>query len=482
MKNLYKILAFAIFNVFFFVNIYTLKDGHNWGDDFAQYIRHAINLVEHKPYTANISLDYWIVSPPGFPFLLSSLIYWFGVNLKILKLLNVVIWGLSALVVYSLVLMRLNLVWARVLTVWFLTCPFLFTFKQNVLSDIPFMCFILMSIWSFMKFEEYQQKDLNVSSRVFLVLSILCMSYALLIRWAGFSLFLAVIVYLLIVKRRWNLSLGFILGALVSWFIAIQCGCLVSGYFYKVTQSTQEWFGFCWYNITYNFQMILSFFVADDKLFSQILTPVTFNLINSIFALLFLGIITIFIYRLIHRKISFMGCVTFFYLMGAFLWPVSGGERYVLPVMVPLTICGIRYIKANFHKILALIFVILIFMNIFIIVSNLKFNNDDIYQKESLEMIQWVGRNIKPDERYMFSHPRALSLFTNHIGALFFVYPEDKNRWYKRIKPLQIKFLITDKQYDYISRYKDFIVPVADYKLHVNEVWENCRYKIFKVS
>src|SRR5580704_2440608 len=104
MTHFHKIIMSALVVLFFIINTYTIKDGHNWGDDFAQYIQHAINLIEHKPYASGISYDLRIACPPGFPFLLTSVIYWFGVNFKILKSLNVLLWAISALAAYGLTL------------------------------------------------------------------------------------------------------------------------------------------------------------------------------------------------------------------------------------------------------------------------------------------------------------------------------------------------------------------------------------------
>ncbi len=482
MKNLYIIIAFAIFGLFFFVNIFTLNDGHNWGDDFAQYIQHAVNLVEHKPYASGISYDLWVIYPPGFPLLLSSVIYWSGINFKILKSLNVLFWALSALAAYGLALRWLDFFWARMITVWLLTSPIFFFFKQNVLSDIPFMCFVLLSIWTFMKSEEYQQKGLNDSSRIFLLISIFFMSYSFLIRWVGISLFLAVILYFFVVKRDWKRSLGFIFGAAISWFIALQCGSLAMGIVDKTTTSLlQACLLISWYNLAYTFQTILNLFISEDKFFSQMITPSTFAFINNLVGLLFLGIIGAFFYRLYQRKISFMGCFTLFYLMGIILWPANAGTRYLLPIMIPITIYFITSIKPAWRKLAAFIFLFLILQNVFVIASNFKFNDDDIYQKDTLEMMQWVEFHIKPEENYMFSRPRVLGLLTHRIGHNFGTYPQDMKDWYKRIKPLHINYLIMDKGFEPFSRYNNFRLRVDSYDLYINLVWKNNLYKIFNV-
>ena len=472
MKSLYTITAFLLFGLFFFINIFTLNDGHNWGDDFAQYIQHAINLVEHKPYASKISWDLWVVYPPGFPLLLSSMIYWFGVNFKILKCLNVLLWALSALAAYGLALKSLDLFWARMIAAWFLTSSFFFFFKQNVLSDIPFMCFVLLAMWTFMKFEDYQQKGFKIQSQALLWLSIFCMSYALLIRWAGISLFLAVILYYFVIKRDWKASLSFILGAVIACFIALQYGASPIGYFDKNTVShLREFFGSILYNSAYALQMILTFFISSTS----------FAMNNNWVGLLFLGIMGLFFYRLYLRKISFMGCFTFIYLGGVILWPIHEGPRFLLPVIIPITIYSIKCFKPAWRKLVVFIFLFLIFHNVFAIASDFRFNDDDIFQRDSLEMLQWVDLHINPEVNYMFSHPRALGFITHRIGYSFGTHQAEMRGWYKRIKPLHINYLIADKRFDQFSRYNNFRLRVDNYELYINVVWENNLYKIFNV-
>ena len=154
----------------------------------------------------------------------------------------------------------------------------------------------------------------------------------------------------------------------------------------------------------------------------------------------------------------------------------------MLPIIIPIAIYGVKKVKIGFQKVVLFIFLILIAQNIFVIGSNFKFNDDDIYQKESLEMAQWVTIHLKSDERYMFAKPRALWLLTHRVGASFWVHAEDKDVWYKRIKPLHINYLIADKQYDQFSQYNDLNWRVNKDELICNRIWENSRYKIFKVS
>src|SRR5689334_3374691 len=94
------ILCWFFIAVTFLIQIDTLYDGHNWGGDFAHYILSAKNLLDGRPYNDHIMLNMTITYPPGFPFLLMPLIKIFGINLKILKLLNVIFWYLSIVCAY----------------------------------------------------------------------------------------------------------------------------------------------------------------------------------------------------------------------------------------------------------------------------------------------------------------------------------------------------------------------------------------------
>jgi len=87
-----------------------LTNGHNWGDDFAQYIMQAKSIVEHKP-AEFIATNRFIVEnseyavgpvtyPWGFPALLAPVYALFGLDLIALKAVNVVCFLLFLLVLW----------------------------------------------------------------------------------------------------------------------------------------------------------------------------------------------------------------------------------------------------------------------------------------------------------------------------------------------------------------------------------------------
>ncbi len=48
-KNTWTLVVFIL--LFFILNVSTIKDGHNWGGDFSQYITHAKNIAEGENYS-----------------------------------------------------------------------------------------------------------------------------------------------------------------------------------------------------------------------------------------------------------------------------------------------------------------------------------------------------------------------------------------------------------------------------------------------
>ncbi len=475
MTNIVRTALVTAFVLFGVVNSATLNDGHNWGDDFAQYMLHAVNLTEHKPYAADIVLDLWTVVPPGFPLILSSIIYWAGINFKLLKFLNIMGWALTALAGYSIAVRRMTPAMAAALTIWFLSAPSLFVFKQNVLSDIPFVCFVSLSIWAFIKYQEKLTPALYV-------LTVFLMSYCVLVRWAGISLVAAAVLYCAI-KREGRQSIGFIIGACVAVAIGLSFGAGAGGHFESAQYTVTKWLYDVWMNIAFLPTAFLDIVITVPA--GQMMNPAVFTLCKFPGpAAVLLGCV-IFFRRLLQKRISFLGCFTFLYLMGVILWPVQqGASRYILPVIIPLMIYVLASAK-DFkvgERVLVGVLMLLICQNIFVTAGRWTFKDDDIYQPETLEMASWVADHVPPTEHYMFRKPRALKLLTNRVGTAYWVYPADEQYWHLRAQRLNVKYFIADKKLDGLAGYDTLTLPVAETPWTLTKVWENSRYKILRAQ
>jgi 4-amino-4-deoxy-L-arabinose transferase-like glycosyltransferase len=105
-KKLYIAALLALIGIF---HAGTVRQGHIWGDDFAMYVHHAQNIVEHRAYTdtgyiPNPSVPVYGPKyyPPVFPLLLAPVYRTYGMNVIPMKLEQVLFLVLTLIVVYAL--------------------------------------------------------------------------------------------------------------------------------------------------------------------------------------------------------------------------------------------------------------------------------------------------------------------------------------------------------------------------------------------
>ena len=147
-KDLYAFIFILAVGVFFTA---TLRDGHNPGGDFAQYILHAKNLAAGIPY-ADTGYMYNPnfpglgpkAYPPVLPWMLVPIVKGFGLNLKPMKILLLVFYVLSLTLFYFLIRRHLPLPEVLIALGTVGLNPFFWNFKDDVVSDIPFLCFVFM--------------------------------------------------------------------------------------------------------------------------------------------------------------------------------------------------------------------------------------------------------------------------------------------------------------------------------------------------
>lgn len=130
----------------------TIRAGHDWGDDFAVYIQHARNIAQGVDYrsTRFIYNPAFPIQPPAYPpvlpLLLAPVYRIAGLNLDAMKLALIPCFLAALLVLAWLWRDRLSppgLI-AAIAVVGF--NPYFWSFKDNVLSDIPFLLFTLLAL------------------------------------------------------------------------------------------------------------------------------------------------------------------------------------------------------------------------------------------------------------------------------------------------------------------------------------------------
>lgn len=142
------IIAVGVFHLL------TIRPGHLWGDDFAQYIHHAKNLVQGVPYqnTGHIYNyrdpgDAPASYPPVFPLLLTPVYALFGLNLAAMKAEVILLWLAGLAMLYFVFRRDLSVPATVGLLAMVGFNPFLWDFKDQIVSDLPFIFFLGLVVY-----------------------------------------------------------------------------------------------------------------------------------------------------------------------------------------------------------------------------------------------------------------------------------------------------------------------------------------------
>lgn len=132
--------------------------GHDWGGDFALYMRQAkalaIGNIGEILSDNRFSVDNsgWNTFSPysypwGWPLLIAPLYAVFGLNYEVFKFVEVLTFCLFLLTFFILVQRRAGTLAATILTLLFGLSPIYISGTGTVLSDIPYLGFVGLSLW-----------------------------------------------------------------------------------------------------------------------------------------------------------------------------------------------------------------------------------------------------------------------------------------------------------------------------------------------
>jgi hypothetical protein len=132
----------------------TVRPGHDWGDDFGLYLRHAQNLAEGLPYgdtgyvynpaIASLSPRTY---PPVFPLLVAPVYAWAGLDLVAMKVEIVLLLLAFLWVLYRVVRHDLPLPCILATLLLLGLNPYVWAHRDRLLSEIPFLLFTGLALF-----------------------------------------------------------------------------------------------------------------------------------------------------------------------------------------------------------------------------------------------------------------------------------------------------------------------------------------------
>ena len=147
------LLGLTAISIYAVIGFLTLTNGHDWGDDWAQYVNHARNLVEGNSYTETG----YIFNPhrphigptnysPGWPIILALGIQLFGINFPILKTVSLACLTLSMIPAYYVLRSSLGVTVAAAAILLFGANDFIWAMRDSLNSEPAYMLLSFMAL------------------------------------------------------------------------------------------------------------------------------------------------------------------------------------------------------------------------------------------------------------------------------------------------------------------------------------------------
>lgn len=471
-QNLVLLYLFIILISLFY--ILTIRHGHDWGDDFSMYIHHAKNIVEGINYgdTGYIyNKDASFIGPktypPIYPILLSPVYYFYGLNLYAFKVVNILFYTCFLFVLLLSFKDELSSKYSMFLIAIIGLNPYFWDFKDNVLSDIPFLFFTYVTLYLISHTyysEKYSRKIING-----IVIGVtIAISYGT--RTVGFIMIPSIILYeLLKFKRLTRLSV-----IITITFIII---AIIIRVFFHDDSSYLDQFGrkqnYIIRNIIDYIKALAYVWYSGNDMYSAILR----RIILVVFS--FLSLIGYI--KKIKEELTIYEIYLIFYLAIIILWPSGQGTRFLIPI-IPLyiyyAIIGITTIKYN-----KTIFVGIILLTSIIYINAYKNINygpiKPIGTKECTKLFTFIKDYTNKTDIIIFRKPRVLSLYTDRKSSGYHRAKEDRELWIY-FKQIGASYIIVANDLLNKNRYTEKFVD--KYRGHLEKVYSSIKFRVYRIK
>ncbi len=469
----YLLLILIPITIFYLL---TLRPGHDWGGDFAQYIGHAKNIASGKPYAeiGYIYCPYYPTKgpreyPPGFPMLLAPIYRIFGLSFLAFKL-EILAFLLGSTIVLVLFSREyLSDVSKGVFILLFAMNPYVVSLKDHVISDIPFLFFVFVFlVWTN---KVYESKGFTLKAAAICGVLIF-VSY--LIRGPGLLLIPTLLVYDVYSHRKIS---GF---ALIAVSVSVVLTLLSKVFFHSETSYVEQFLRWRPGVVPYNIRYYLS---AFSELWPQIAgiqaSKYVLFVSASLLAAVGLGV---------RRRISIGEIFLAGYVALILLFPFRQGLRYFLPV-IPFyflyLLVGVEFatkmvkqvaIRRIIVGLLASLACASYLSGLTVIVRDSSSLPDGPFVPEATEMFGYLREKTSPDATVVFTKPRVLALFSGR-SATAYPLSQDDEFVLKYFKDVGVDYVIADLNSEDDTQY---LIPIIRKRpSDFQEVFRNERFAVY---
>lgn len=411
--------------------LFTMRSGNTWSGDSSMYIAHARNIVEGRVYsdTGYIFNPYHShapqLYPPVFPFLLTLPYLTFGLDIEAMKRFMLLPFAGFLVAFY---------VWNRRRTspqeaIWLLLLtgmhPLLWGFKEQILSDIPFIAFLFLT---FFLVDELEEEQDNSTKKLLLSITVgggiyLCSGT----RTVGILLIPALLISDVLRHRRLRSS-SLIACGFASSLILLENMVFNTIGLYDDVMTFERFLHKSPLDLTRNAVHEIGFFPTSlSGLWRG--DPLLVNKAGK--GILFLGIVGGGGVLLLKRQITVCDVFGVLYISLILVLKLSH-RRYLIPLVPLFFVSIVRALQVfpllrNHRSFQLLLFTSLSVLTILPTIlcatsevcapfrrSSLK---DGIHATSTSELFEYVRKEIPQGAVCVFFRPRVLALFTGHPAA-----------------------------------------------------------------
>jgi len=433
-------LLLLVFAVALFYGL-TLREGHNWGGDFSQYLHHARNIAEGRSYDdINIiqnPLNHVApqMYPPMVPLVLAPVFYYFGLDLTAIKLVQLACFCLSLLVIARLFSRSLSTLGVLAVLLLFSLNPYVWAQKDVIQSEFLFLFF---SFFSLLLMELRYSSDVQYGWSGFGVCLGLTMYFAYATREIGIVLVLTLVSLEIIALRRISRT-AMISLAVFLLLVLLQKNILVPHHLHPALQEKLSTMAaevsmgefthssIFRFDINYVIEQVLRYGESLKDFWSPNYRPAL--ILATIVSLL----AVVGYARRLWLRISAPEIFTAGYLAVILLFAGFQGTRYLLPIL-PLYLyyafVGMQFGGDCLGRQLALTLSVIVLVGAGTVymheyrAQNFQVIENGISREDAVAMFDYIRNATGPDDIVIFRKPRVMALLTERLSS---IYPARSN-------------------------------------------------------
>ncbi len=457
----------------------TIREGHEWGDDFSLYIMHAKNLSEgvsyqQTGYIYNPALAFLgpQTYPPVFPLLLSPIYKLWGLNLTVMKIEVIVAFLLSLIAVFAT--FKAELPWPYLIALITIIGfnPYFWQSKDNVVSDLPFLLFVYLGL--FLIHSRYRAERICGSENLQALLTGLVIYFAYGARSIGLVLLISLLAFDLIKNRR-PTAFALKVTVLTMTLVALQSIFL---------HSDRSYAGHIGLSLSASLHQLYDY----SSEFSAVIAPHSFKVFRlTLFtAITCLAVTGCFIR--VKERITIFEVFLVLYLIPLLILPMPTDVRFLVPI-IPLylvyTFHGAQAVsRGRIREGAALLFLLgAIFTSYASRYARLDYGpiREGVAKKETQEFFDYVKNETGQNDVFIFRKPRALALFTGRRASAAH-QPEDDQALWNYFRQINATHLVLgpnhveDPDQEYFSNF------IARHRDQLQETYDNADFQVYRIT